>query len=82
MTKLVRLALVALLTLAPGAALALQTSAVTPNAVIADPPADPKFPARMEVIHAPTDHSWSDKRILLQSLIINWLQDQLARPRP
>lgn len=54
MNKLVRFALVALLTVAPGAALALQTSAVTPAAVIADPPADPKFPARMEVIHVPS----------------------------
>jgi uncharacterized protein len=94
-----------------------------PKAVIADPPPDAKFPARMEVIHVPsggeqingvvyvasgerphpafvffhglpgneknldlaqavrragwtvvTDHSWSDHRIALESLVINWLE--------
>jgi len=26
-------------------------------------------------IHAPTDHSWSDRRIYLESTIINWLAE-------
>lgn len=29
---------------------------------------------RVTTVHAPTDHSWSDKRILLESTVITWLQ--------
>jgi uncharacterized protein len=30
--------------------------------------------------YVPTDHSWSDHRIALESLVINWLQSLPARP--
>jgi pimeloyl-ACP methyl ester carboxylesterase len=30
--------------------------------------------------HVPTDHSWSDHRIALESLIVNWLQGLPAHP--
>lgn len=29
--------------------------------------------SRITQVHQPTDHSWSDKRISLQTSIINWL---------
>lgn len=35
---------------------------------------------KVESFHAPTDHSWSDKRILLESVTINWLNGLLAKP--
>ena len=31
-------------------------------------------------VHVPTDHSWSDHRIALESLVINWLQSLPAQP--
>lgn len=36
--------------------------------------------ALVERHHAATDHSWSDKRILLQAHVINWLDSLLASP--
>ncbi|MDB4883177.1 MAG: histidine triad protein [Gemmatimonadetes bacterium] len=29
---------------------------------------------RVTTVHAPTDHSWSDKRVMLESEVIRWLQ--------
>ena len=29
---------------------------------------------QLQSVHVPTDHSWSDHRITLESLVINWLQ--------
>jgi len=29
----------------------------------------------VKTIHAATDHSWSDKRIFLESTIISWLSE-------
>ena len=37
--------------------------------------------ANVTTVHAPTDHSWSDKRIALASAIVNWLQ-RLPRRSP
>jgi pimeloyl-ACP methyl ester carboxylesterase len=34
---------------------------------------------RVTVVHEPTDHSWSDKRIALESAVIRWLQHLPAR---
>jgi uncharacterized protein len=35
---------------------------------------------RVTVVHEPTDHSWSDKRIALESAVLRWLdQPKLAR---
>ena len=34
--------------------------------------------ARLEVAHVATDHSWSDHRIALQTLVIDWLQGLLS----
>jgi hypothetical protein len=31
-------------------------------------------------VYVPTDHSWSDRRIALESLVINWLQTLPATP--
>jgi pimeloyl-ACP methyl ester carboxylesterase len=36
--------------------------------------------AIVERHHAETDHSWSDKRILLQAHVINWLESLLVPP--
>ena len=35
--------------------------------------------ARLETGHVPTDHSWSDHRIALEALVIDWLQSLLAK---
>ena len=35
---------------------------------------------RVQSAHADTDHSWSDHRIALESLVINWLQSLPAKP--
>ncbi len=35
---------------------------------------------RVQDAHAATDHSWSDKRITLEALVINWLQALPAKP--
>jgi hypothetical protein len=29
---------------------------------------------RITEVHAPTDHSWSDRRIFLEAQVIRWLQ--------
>jgi pimeloyl-ACP methyl ester carboxylesterase len=34
----------------------------------------------LQSAHAPTDHNWSDHRIALESLVINWLQSLPAKP--
>jgi pimeloyl-ACP methyl ester carboxylesterase len=34
----------------------------------------------LQSAHVPTDHNWSDHRIALQSLVINWLQSLPAKP--
>ena len=34
----------------------------------------------LQSVHVPTDHSWSDHRIALESLVINWLQTLPAAP--
>ena len=34
----------------------------------------------LQSAHASTDHSWSDHRIALESLVINWLQSLPAKP--
>ncbi|WP_292971867.1 alpha/beta fold hydrolase [Novosphingobium sp.] len=37
---------------------------------------------RVTMIHVATDHSWSDKRVMLQAQVIRWLQGLLAgKPR-
>ena len=54
MKILMRTAVVLSLACLPAAALAREVSTATPQAVIADPPADARFPARMEVIHVPS----------------------------
>lgn len=33
--------------------------------------------AKLQAQHVATDHSWSDRRIMLQTLVINWLQSLL-----
>jgi pimeloyl-ACP methyl ester carboxylesterase len=35
---------------------------------------------RVTVVHEATDHSWSDRRILLESTVLRWLQQLPARP--
>jgi hypothetical protein len=35
---------------------------------------------RITTLHEPTDHSWSDRRIELESTVINWL-DALSAER-
>lgn len=35
---------------------------------------------RVTVVHEATDHSWSDRRILLESTVLRWLQQFPARP--
>jgi uncharacterized protein len=37
--------------------------------------------ARVSVRHAPTDHSWSDRRVMLASAVIRWLE-RLPRTEP
>ena len=54
MKTLIRAALILALACLPAVSSARAVSTVTPKAVIADPPVDAKFPARMEVIHVPT----------------------------
>jgi pimeloyl-ACP methyl ester carboxylesterase len=34
----------------------------------------------LSVIHGATDHSWSDRRIALQSQVVTWLQGLVAKP--
>ena len=34
---------------------------------------------RVTMVHAATDHSWSDKRVFLQAQVIRWLQGLLAK---
>ncbi|MEY4952353.1 MAG: hypothetical protein RL299_777 [Pseudomonadota bacterium] len=36
---------------------------------------------RVRVVHVATDHSWSDKRVLLQAQVIRWLQGLVAPKR-
>ena len=36
---------------------------------------------RVSVVHAATDHSWSDKRVLLQAQVIRWLQGLLVNSK-
>jgi len=36
--------------------------------------------AELQSVNVPTDHSWSDHRIALESLVINWLQSLPATP--
>lgn len=36
---------------------------------------------RVSVVHTATDHSWSDKRVLLQAQVIRWLQGLLVAKR-
>lgn len=35
--------------------------------------------AKMQVVHVATDHSWSDHRIALETLVIDWLQGLLVK---
>lgn len=35
---------------------------------------------KVSTIHLPTDHSYSDQRITLQSIILNWMHDSLPAP--
>jgi len=35
---------------------------------------------QLQSVHVPTDHSWSDHRIALESLVVNWLQTLPAAP--
>lgn len=35
---------------------------------------------RVSVVHGATDHSWSDRRIALQSQVVTWLQGLVAKP--
>ena len=37
--------------------------------------------ARVTTVHRPTDHSWSDERISLESAVVRWLQ-RLPRRKP
>ncbi|MDB5429330.1 MAG: hypothetical protein JWP35_446 [Caulobacter sp.] len=74
-------ALLALLIAAQPAAARITTA----QAIAGDPAPDAKFPARLEMIHVPkvvhvaADHSGSDHRIALETLVIDGLQGLLAK---